>query len=324
MFDWAVSTDHHHAAARHTLALRLARVIQRVALTADEAASFAIKPDVQAQPFDTYVGAVTARWFPASYDSNDRARPFLPTRLFDPEGPWVPIHGSTPLSQHADEMSRSHFGVFLHVPGGRRPTLEYLRGLWNSSEPFAVDPSAGELRTSLSPRLRPMPIGTQLALVRRMLFIDASGEIRFSSIVESIQIRVFRAPITPPPHIRRLGGRYDQDFFEFVLDRNGLVTDPSTALRAVTATDEDFLTFSSHGIDPFEHTGLVRATRTLAMCVACHHDEGLASVLSNRRLFKPYAFVTGFRSALDGNATFWKSQRADWGRLQVYWKMEAR
>jgi hypothetical protein len=327
IFDWAVGTaEHHDSASRNALASRLARVIRRLALTPADAERLAVDPEGHKQPLDTYMAAAAAGRFSANYDPANPAAPFLPVRMLDADGPWVPTQGSAPLAQHADEMSRSYFAVLLNVPGGRRTTLDYLRRLWNSTDPFTIDAigstHTGELRTMLRPELRAIPGGSQVALLRRMLFIDAAGDIRYSNIVESIQLRVFRARRDREPKTGRFEGAHDQDFFEFVLDRQGLLTNIALALRAVGREEANFLTFSSHGVDPFELHASPRGAPTLQMCANCHHEQGLASVLSHRRLFKPSTFPETNRRILDGDAGFWKTRRADWGQLQAHWQSQ--
>jgi hypothetical protein len=311
IFDWSVSTLETHADARRALAARLARVIRRVALTPEQIASLP----------DAYAAAVVAARYPAAYDPAQRDRAFLPPRLLDSSGPWIAIHGDVPVAQHSDELSRSSFHVFLSLPGGRAATLAHLKHLWEAPEPFVIDHTAsfgGQQRTMINPALHAMPPGTHIALVRRMLLIDRRGEIRQTGLVESVQMRVFR---TSEPERSVLGGRNDQDFYEFVLNRSGLVSSAALSLRALQARDEGFLTFSSHGIDPFEQQPVrpLRLTRPLQTCVACHHEPGLASVLSARRLFKPYTFAESGGPGGDGRPEYWKSQRADWGWLQAYW-----
>lgn len=327
VFDWAVAANEREdGARRHALASRLARVIRRLALTPADADRVAVDPEGRRQPLDSYTAGAKASRFPAAYDPANRSTPFLPVRMLDSSGPWIPIHGSAPLPQHSYEMSRSHFAVLLTLPGGRKTTIDYLRRLWDSADPFTLDPAGsintGELRTRLQPHLRTMPAGSQIALLRRMLFIDASGQIRYSNIVESIQLRVFRERRDPDPERRRFAGHVDQDFFEFVLDRAGLVTNLALGLRAVGTSGMEFLTFSSHGFDVFEQHESPRPGRKLQMCVNCHHEQGLASVLSHRRLFKPFTFPEANRRILDGEPAVWKTRRADWGRLQGYWQSQ--
>lgn len=328
VFDWAVSPARHHEEERGALAARLARVIRRVALTPDEIPRVALtRPVDSPHLIDPYAAAVEAGRYPPTHDPGNRERSFLPPRLFDPSGPWIPIHGSAPLPQHSSELSRSYFGVFLSVPGGRAATLEYLKKLWEAPEPFVVDPHGsfgGERRTMINPALHAMPAGSQVALVRKMLLIDTTGDIRYSNIVESIQIRVIRSAEPLEPRLRVLGRHDAQDVYELVLNRSGLLTSLADGLRALGPEDEGFLTFSSHGIDPFERPDPPRAGRVLDLCVACHQEQGLASFRSAGRLFKPYVFMAGGGAALDGNAAFWKSQRADWGQLQAYWQLQPR
>lgn len=316
IFDWAVSNSGTHSDARRALAARLARMIRRVALT----------PEQIAQLPDSYAAAVAARRYPAAHDPAQRDRPFLPVRLVDPEGPWIPIHGTIALGQHSDEMSRSSFGVFLTVPGGRAATSDYLKRLWEAPEPFVIDPVGsfgGQTMTAINPSLHAVPFGTQVALVRRMLLIDTTGLIRPSGLVESVQIRVFRKP--EPCRVAACGHN-DQDFFEFVLSRPGLVSNPALGLRAVQTADEEFLTFSSHDIDPFERPPVLplRPGRVLERCVACHNAPGLASIMTARRLFKPTTFADAGGPGGDGMPDFWKTRRADWGWLQALWRSQPR
>jgi hypothetical protein len=316
IFDWAVSGSETHPDARQALAARLARLIRRVALTPEQIAKLP----------DSYAAAVAARRYPAAHDPAERDRPFLPVRLLDADGPWIPIHGTIPLGAHSDEMSRSSFGVFLTVPGGRAATSDYLKRLWEVQDPFVIDPVGsfgGETRTTINPALHAVPFGTQVALVRTMLLIDTTGLIRKSRLVESVQIRVFRKA---EPCRGAACGHNDQDFFEFVLSRPGLVSSPALGLRAVQTGDEEFLTFSSHDIDPLERQPVrpLRPGRVLERCVACHNEPGLASVLTARRLFKPMTFAHPGGPGGDGMPDSWKTRRADWGWLQALWQSQPR
>ena len=324
VFDWSVSHFESHAAERRALARRLGPVVRRLGLTREQLPQLAYDLG-KAGPrmLDTYAAAVKAARFPRHYDPADRQRAFLPPDLLMENGSWVPIHGSTPLAQHSDEMSRSWFGAFLKLPGGRAATLTYLRMLWDAPQPFATDAAGsfgGEVRTVIAPALRALPPGTQVALVRRMLVLDAQSVIQLSNIVESVQIRVFRAAEPLPAHLRHSGSVNDQDFFEFVLDRAALVTDPARALHAVTPSERAFLTFSSKGIDPFERAIVPVPGVALDTCGACHGEGGLPSILSARRLFKPYTFGDRSGTVADWSAAFWKTQRADWGHLRAVWE----
>ena len=314
VFDWTVSRADTHPAARHELAQRLARIIRRVALPPNEIAALP----------DTYSATLAGARYPTAYDPEHRDRAFLPAALSDSAGPWIPIHGSVPVEQHNFEMSRSSFRVLINLPGGRAATLAHLKRLWNAQEPFVVDRTGsfgGETRTILNPALQALPPGTHIALVRRMLVIDSAGDIRQTPIVESVQMRVFRQA---EPCRTVICGHNDQDFFEFVLSRAGLFSSAASGVRAVEPDEEGFLTFSSHGIDHFEPEAGGRLIAPMQMCVNCHHEPGLASVRSSRRLFRPYTFADGGGPAGDGMPEMWKSWRADWGYLQALWQSEPR
>ncbi len=142
VFDWTVSHFESNAAARHALATRLARAIRRLALPPEEMPQLVMAPPAAGPRLDTYASAVKSARYPAQCDPTHRERAFLPPDLFEPAGPWVPIQGNSPLPQHADELSRSWFSVFLSVPGGRGATLAYLKMLWDSPQPFVVDAAA--------------------------------------------------------------------------------------------------------------------------------------------------------------------------------------
>lgn len=324
VFDWAVSRVDHPTPERAVLAGRLARVIRRLAPTAAEASGLAVDHGSRRTPLDTYSAVVASGRFAAAYDPARRETPFLPPELMAATAAWVPVHGSAPVAQHAGEMSRSSFAVVLHVPPGRRATLTYLETLWKTPAPFVQDPfgsASDELRTTMSPELRAVPDGTQFALVRRMLFVDATGQARQSRIVESVQIRVYRRTDTAQHWL--LGGRYEQDFFEFVLDRGGLFRSAAAALRLADRHDDQFLTFPSTGLDPFERPQSPSVRSDFQRCGPCHQAEGLASVQIAQRLFKPFAFPGPGQRAIDDRAlAAWsKTQRADWGRLQAYWEV---
>ena len=142
---------------RTQLARRLAAVLPRLALTADE---------IKALP-DNYAEAVAAGKFPKWFDAG---------RLWAADGPWVLVgnKNEAPLARtHAEFFGgRSAFFVFLRCPDGREQTLKHLADL--QARGANAKPPAG---------------GVYFALVRQMLLFDAAGRITLSPIVESVQIR---------------------------------------------------------------------------------------------------------------------------------------
>ena len=186
VFDWLATPSEGDSAARNSLMWRVADVMRGVALP---------RKDIETLP-DTYEAAVASGAI-VDRPGAPRQRLGLPSDLFDPAGPWVGIGGSEPIAaHHAAELGRSAFIVLWNVPGGAARTLEYLHSLWSFPQPFVPDGSFqfakdGEVRATLNPALPPIPDGTQIALVRKMLLIDDAGVIVPSNIVESIQLRSF-------------------------------------------------------------------------------------------------------------------------------------
>jgi hypothetical protein len=189
-----------HPASRRALAGRLALVIGRLALTADE---------IRALP-DNYAAAAAAQVLPAEFDGARAEKPFLPPELWQPRGPWVLLgdREGDPLAQaHLKFLGgRSVFSVFLRLPSGRDATREYL----------------GELRGARARERRDdvpqFPEGTQVALARRMVLLDDRGTLTRTRVTETVQFRVFRNPLAP-----LATDRHAQEFFEVKLHRRDLL-----------------------------------------------------------------------------------------------------
>jgi len=139
------------------LATRLARIIPRLSLTADE---------IKKLP-DNYAEAVAAKeaWF-------------LPADLWEPKGPWVLLGDKNlmPLAlSHVHFFGgRSTFFVFLRVSDGREQTQKILDDLRKRA------PDA---------QPAPLPPGTQVALVRQMQLINDQGKQVTTNVTESLQMR---------------------------------------------------------------------------------------------------------------------------------------
>jgi hypothetical protein len=139
------------------LAARLARIIPRLSLTAEE---------IKKLP-NNYAEAVAAKeaWF-------------LPADLWKPQGPWVLLgdEAQLPLAlTHVEFLGgRSTFFVFLRLAKAREPTLTFLDELRKRGP--NVEPS-------------PLPSGWQVALVRQMQLIDDRGKPVTTNITESLQLR---------------------------------------------------------------------------------------------------------------------------------------
>lgn len=315
VFDWLASTSEGDTAARTALMRRVALVIRRVALT---------RKNIEALP-DTYAAAVASGAF---VDRAGASQPqtFLPRDLFSATGPWVSVGGTGLLvPQHAAELSRSAFIVLWSLPGGSAATIGYLRKLWDFPQPFVSHESFqfardGEVRAKLNPALPPIPDGTRIALVRKMLLIDDTGVIVPSNIVQSIQMRGFPGPA----------------FSELRLSRGDLFGGKSGGLRAVGVDDKDFTTFSAKGMDSFEQESLrgpLHLNRVLEGCVNCHDvrfDPATETVRSLRQMLKPSSLVDSRNERWAGwlsqpmVAAQKKSRSYEWGVLQGLWQSQPR
>jgi hypothetical protein len=312
IFDWLASVSEGEPKGRQALMSRVARVMRRVALT---------RKQIEALP-DTYAAAVASGAFA---DRPDPAQPpaFLPRDLFDPKGRWIGIGGiRTVVPQHATELGRSAFIVLWSLPGGSVETAAYLKKLWDFPQPFVSDDAFqfardGEVRGRLNRALPPVPDGTRIALVRKMMLIDDSGVIVPSNVVQTVQLRVFP-------------GR--QGFFELKMTRADLLAARAGGLRAVRNDEQDFVTFSAKGMDIFERPGqpgLSRLPTVLAGCLNCHHVEfepATETIQSLRHMLKPSSLAD---SRHDRWARFFpqtliaaeaKSRTYEWGVLQGLWQ----
>ncbi len=309
---------------RRALQSRLAEIIRRIALSKDEIAALP----------DTYAGAIKAQRFPNAFDPDHPATAYLPADLFDPKGPWInlatPGEGIVAPVHTRDFDARSVFEVFLRLPGGRKAGIDYLSSL-NDVQPKILPATAPATSREaplkytpdlmLNPKIPQFPAGTQLALVRRALLVDRDGELRPTHLIESMQLRFYRE-IADAEH--RTDPK-EQAFFEFRFSRRALLTDPSSALHALTKDSKDFefVKFDTMGIDPLEGDKDRNARYTssaMATCVGCHSQAGVYSFNSFTRRFGPVTFMPeltdtspGYQETVTMNE---KRQRFDWGLLQ--------
>ena len=209
VFDWLSFQSEPYASQRQALETRLAQIIRKVAITREQIVSLP----------DHYKLAIESAVFPANYQEKQPEAAFLPFDLFQPDSSWVPMgrEGGPIAMAHTNSapfFGRSVFLVFIRSPGGRTATLDFIESL--NMEPQPV-----------------LTIGSEVALVRRMLLIDDQGNLILSPLVETIQIRYFKPA---------------QIFYEFELDRTRLFDGFAGGLHS---KNDLFLLFSSHG-DVFE------------------------------------------------------------------------
>jgi hypothetical protein len=166
LFDWAAGPawtnsdgTKQFGEERRGLQSRLARVVRRLALSAEE---------IEKLP-DNYADAVNAKAYPPDFQADRKASAFLPADLWKPDGPWVLLGDDEwrPLAERHVQFfgGRSSFLVFLRLPDGRPQTLEYLDQLrdWRQKGAKGDVPQ--------------FPANTQTALVRRTLLLDDRGAV---------------------------------------------------------------------------------------------------------------------------------------------------
>ena len=238
VYDWLSSPFDELTPSRTELQKRVAEIIRRLALSEGE---------IRKLP-DNYDDAIRAHLFPTSYDPADPERPFFPADLFDPKGPWVCLgeaHGRPVASDHLEFFrGRSIFLVFFQVPGGRANTLKYLAKLRNIPKTWGPNPDLLPLLRNgqadlagLVPYPEPpqFSVGTRMALVRQIVLVDRNGDPIRTQLTESVQMRVYRAI-----HFDLGGtGTHSQDFFEFRMIRERLLSGQAGGLRAVAPEREN-------------------------------------------------------------------------------------
>jgi len=340
VFDWSVmrdSTNNLYDKERREIQVRLAEVLRRLALTPDE---------IKTLP-DNYAQAAASGSFAKEFDPSDPQRPFLPSDLFDPHGPWAGITPSPEFDglgvakMHIFNFSgRSSFLVFVKLPGGHKATMDYFQALWNFPQPWVQETNSDQ--ATLNPALPSFPAGTEVALVRRVNLFDNKGNLVTSNITESVQIRVYYAITTTPE--RFFSGKLadtlknsGQYFHEIKLSRPLLFSAKNGGLRAVGRDEQDLPTFQTKGEDPIEGAALagrpdsrIEAFPELQHCIWCHSGGGVHSFNSREALLRPNrmqmepaksdhgSIYWGDSSAID-----WKQNHYDWGLLNGYWKLSA-
>jgi hypothetical protein len=285
--------------ARRELQRRLVAIMRKVALSADEIAGLP----------DNLQEAVKIGSFPAAYDSAHFDHAFLPRDLWQPDGPWLLVGNSLRSDglgapAHVQFTNgRSLFLVLLRVSESREAAKAYLAKL-NSS------------------KLDEFPEGAHLALIRRMLLIDKSGDIRVSPVTEEVQFRVFREA----PSER--GELFDS--YELLLDRTNLFAGRG-GLRAVGDDETSCYDISAfHGGSPTGTADLLeskphgRAPVVMDCCITCHrfhggHRMAASAFASDRRAIdlQPTTLDKQEQSALK-----WLKKTYSWGLLQGMWETQ--
>jgi len=322
IFDWTCGRDGHqrgeYAKERAALQTRLATAIRRLALTREQ---------IDRLP-NTYAAAVASGRFAKAPDAANPASPFLPPDLLDPTGPWLDLFRSGEgivASLHVRSFdARSTFNAFLRHPNGREGGIAYLKQLSEFPEPYIpAKDERGRQQLNLNPKLPQFPAGTQIALLRRAMLIDADGKLAPTNLVETIQFRVY---LIDPAAAK--GKREEQSFHEFNFTRRDLFADAGRAIHAVGPDETDILhvQFAGHGIDwieaPLNRPDEIRRLKApvINACFSCHGRAGIFSVNAYTRFFGPQTFSPslgeGGPEMQFVNTEVLKRERFDFGLLQ--------
>jgi len=284
----------------------LARAIRRLALTGDQIAKLP----------DNYAAAVASKTFAAAFDPKKPARAYLPPDLFDPAGPWVsvgrtdgrtaPAHlgASHSITPNGDKnpFTNSTFLVFVRLPANREAGLAFVKELARQKRPtFPVRWEVDGRATSFPNRDLPaLPVGSELAFVRRALLIDTAGRGTPSPLTESVQLRPTTDAVVPPSD----GGGLAEDpkraaALEFELRRADLFGPTAVGLRDVSA-EPDFVTgFRAAPFDEFEvdrrfQPGrpalLPFAAPTVSRRESCFGCHAVSSVYGTRSFQRPWTY----------------------------------
>lgn len=326
VFDWLADPNVEYALQtakfgeqRHALRVRLAAIIRRLALSAEE---------IDKLP-DNYGIAVASAAWPRTYDPAHAEKAFLPPDLFAANGPWVHVQtGGSKRSQFVKPTAlthvyfvggRSSFHVFMNLPGGRQKTLGFLPKLNTPPRPHASPAAAATGSTSHSHSQPPLPPGTRLALVRQMMLVDDKGEARLSRLIESLQIRI----VHPADEKQNY-------FYEFTLDRQELLGGKS-GLRAGKSDQVMIPLFNqTHDKDLFESPVQVRKLRESAaqrarqepvtenlrsICVSCHQHPEMGSATTFFHDQSPELTAAERVNEVE-RILNWKRDKYQWGLLQ--------
>ena len=342
VFDWTTEPDENSRGAhlerspmlRRALQQRMARIIQRLALSAEQ---------IKSLP-DNYAAALASRAFAAKHDPNRPEQPFMPPDLFQKDGPWVEVEidngSAATATRHVfDFGARSAFRVFLRFPEGRAATIAYFAKLSDVPRPWMLtrEPSRKKDTLVLNPDLPQFPVGTQAALVRQMLLIDKAGGIAATRITESVQLRVFRTvPKLMPERDRERDAPPEQDFYEFTRSRAMLFAGKTGGLRPLGPNDKDFKTqllvlptdeFELHDNAPFER----RMTQPTRSCLGCHDRPGIYAfpTYTGGTYPRGHNYLPDLQenNSPDNQAQLSgmrKREQYSWGLLQGLWKDKPR
>jgi hypothetical protein len=287
---------------RRELQKRLVAAMRRTALSPRE---------ISALP-DNLADVVKSGAFPKEFDPEHPGRAFLPPDLADANGAWlgfaswVPSDGLVAPEHTAFVKGRSVFTVRLRLPGGRGATQAYLKNA-----------AKGDVNQ--------FPVGTQIALLRRMLLIDEAGTPRLTLLTEGVELRYYRKP-----------ERDDRPIdvgtpAVFVLSRKDLVAGRNGGLRPVGTEETAPYSFQARSgrsdADPLEAPKRFgKAQPLLQLCGSCHERKtgygGIHTVntVSAGERGEPQGLLPATDNEQEKATIRWLRKTYTWGLVQGMWE----
>ena len=182
--------DRDTRSRRDVLCGKLAKCIQRLALSATEVAQLP----------DTYALAIQSGAFAARHDFVAE-RNYLPPGLLTQPETWVEIDFHQPnlhedisdrfVTLHTQSLQgRSYYRIFYRFPQGRQQVIDYLKSLNEAGIDWKQAANDGFVR--LRKDAPPIPVGTEVVLLQLMMTVNDQWQPVPTKIVESFQFRVFR------------------------------------------------------------------------------------------------------------------------------------
>lgn len=187
----------------------------------------------------------------------------LPADLLNPQGAWVLVRNRTRADDFAAPIhvnathGRAAFLILIRFPRGRKAVLDYLQEL------------GGLPKHSEIPQI---PQGTQVALMRRAMLIDNTGQLRATKLTENIQLRVYQELRNP-------------QMLEFRLRRDALFAGRSGGLMATPRNEQSFFALSHLGFDrnarpdpiekPHVYDERFHPPVIMHSCSVCHAGPGI-------------------------------------------------
>jgi hypothetical protein len=277
---------------------------------------------------DNYRAAVTSSQFAPAFDPARPDAGFLPPDLFDENGPWVEIGADRLIAPfHVGALSgRSAFRIFIRCPGDRASTLAYLERLnlyktpWSfeASEIGIASPDDHPVREppKMNRATPQFPVGTMVALVRRMAVINDQREPVMTPITQSVQLRVFKKVSTNAYSTWPDAFADAQLVFEFVMRRRDLLAGASGGLHQVVPEETGFL-MNLMG----DRAVRLNGSRILSTCARCHSGNGVFSLNSYTQVLdgetnNPQVLPVDDPGYQAGLTMAWKKRQFDWGLLR--------